>query len=513
MRISIAPLDDKQYTHFKPVKINSLQDLVEKATAHNYSMGVFKDNYRNKKNFQEAHCIAIDVDNDGPNDNYTIDQAVEKFNQYKHIIMPSKSHRKEKNGKIADRFRVILFLESPITDQKDFTATWKTIYDSYPAADRACKDASRFYFPSPEPFSIKENGKLWPVCKYIEPVKKDIQNNIDDINKLGQLSRNTLNFFMTGAPAGMRNTTLFKAAKDMQEQGYTESNVIDRLQSMIDLGGDWSTDYVNEKDLECISNAFKEAPMYEPREGQVLNSIFNFQKLDEMIEEAGEIKWLAEGLLTEGGFSLMVGPPKAGKSTLVRQLVKSVCQGDHFLGRDITQGGVLYLTFEEQPEVLKQQFTACGIKPGDPLTLHVGNVFAEQSIVFDHIQAAIEEFKPKLVVLDTLFDIVQLESINDYKEVKYALAKMRTIGRETGAHILGVHHTNKAGEGNNSIMGSNAIHGALDTLIRFVQERERRYLFSNGKHGRHFLDQEIVFDYKTQTYTIGRKRDKSGDKL
>ena len=131
MRISIAPLDDKKYTHFKPVEINSLRELVDKATAHNYSMGVFKDNYRNKKNFQEAHCIAIDVDNDGPNDNYTIDQAVEKFSQYKHIIMPSKSHRIKKNGKVADRFRVILFLESPITDQKDFTATWKTIYDCY----------------------------------------------------------------------------------------------------------------------------------------------------------------------------------------------------------------------------------------------------------------------------------------------------------------------------------------------------------------------------------------------
>jgi RecA-family ATPase len=209
----------------------------------------------------------------------------------------------------------------------------------------------------------------------------------------------------------------------------------------------------------------------------------------------------------------MVGPPKAGKSTLVRQLVKSVCQGNHFLGRDIAQGGVLYLTFEEQPAVLKQQFAACGIKSGDPLTIHVGNVFAESKFVYEDIQAAIEEFKPNLVVLDTLFDIVQMESINDYKEVKMALSKMRTIARETGTHILGVHHTNKGGEGNNSIMGSNAIHGALDCLIRFVQERERRYLFTNGKHGRHFLDQEIVFDYKTQTYTIGKKREKGGDKL
>jgi predicted ATP-dependent serine protease len=319
---------------------------------------------------------------------------------------------------------------------------------------------------------------------------------------------------MNGAPEGRRNVMLFKAAKDMQEQGYAQVEVERRLQSMIDGGGDWSTDYVNDKDRECINNAFKEDPLYDKREGKIIRpSIFNFQRLDQMIEEAGEINWLADNLLTEGGFSLMVGPPKAGKSTIVRQLVKSVCHGDHFLGRDVTQGRVLYLTFEEQPAVLKKQFEAVGMTGHENLMIHVGNVFAEQKYVYEDIEAALDEYEPTLVVLDTLFDIIQLESINDYKEVKMALAKMRTIARRTGAHILGVHHTNKGGEGNNSIMGSNAIHGALDTLIRFVQEGERRYLFSNGKHGQHFIDQEIVYDYKTMTYELGRKRDRGEDKL
>ena len=122
MRISVAPLNDN--VNFKPVEINSLEDLAKYATSSNYSMGVFKDNYRTKKNFQEAQAIAIDVDNDGPNDNYTIAEAAEKFAQYEHIIMPSKSHQKEKNGKITDRFRVILFLDRTITDPKDFQATW-----------------------------------------------------------------------------------------------------------------------------------------------------------------------------------------------------------------------------------------------------------------------------------------------------------------------------------------------------------------------------------------------------
>lgn len=511
MYISISPSNDN--VNFKPVEVVSVDDLVKHATTCNYSMGVFKDNYRNKKNFEKAQAIAIDVDNDGPNDNYTIAQAAEKFAQYKHVIMPSKSHQKEKNGKVADRFRVILFLDKPVTDAKDFQATWKTIYEGYPAADRACKDASRFFFPSPEVYSINKEGKEWPVSYYIQP-EQNVNNEIQPIGDRGTLSKQTLEFFMNGAPEGKRNQALFKAAKDMQEQGYTVAEVITKLEAMINSGGSWGIDYVCDKDLECINNAFKEDPLYPQREGEIIRpSIFNFQRLSDMIQEAGEIHWLADNLLTEGGFSLMVGPPKAGKSTIVRQLVKSVCHGDHFLGRNVTQGRVLYLTFEEQPAVLKKQFEAVGMTGTETLMIHVGNVFAEQKYVYEDIEAAIEEYGPSLVVLDTLFDIVQLESINDYKEVKQALAKMRTIGRKTGAHILGVHHTNKGGEGNNSIMGSNAIHGALDTLIRFVQEGERRYLFSNGKHGQHFIDQEIIFDYKTQTYALGKRRDRGEDKL
>lgn len=511
MRISIAPVDDK--VNFKPVEVSSIDELVKYATTSNYSMGVFKDNYRTKKNFQEAQAIAIDVDNDGPNDNYTIAEAAEKFAQYKHLIMPSKSHQKEKGGKVADRFRVILFLDRPVTDAKDFQATWKTIYESYPAADRACKDASRFFFPSPEVYSMNTVGREWPVSHYVQP-EQNVQDELRSFDELGSLSRSSLDFFVNGAPEGKRNVMLFKAAKDMQEQGYTRDHVVAKLEAMIKSGGSWATDYVNEKDLECIDNAFKDDPMYDKRDGKAVRpSVFKFKTLDELVEDAEEISWLVDGLLSDGGFSLIVGPPKGGKSTLVRQAALAVAQGQPFLGRNVTQGGVLYLTFEEQDGLLKSQFNAAGRQPGDDIRIHVGNVFENKEVIYDDLEAAINEYGPSLVVLDTIFDAFQLESINDYGEVKETLARLRTIARETGCHIIGVHHTNKAGEGNNSIMGSNGIHAALDCLIRFVQEGERRRLFTNGKGGTHFIDQEIIFDFKTQRYTLGSKRKRKEDTL
>ena len=62
-------------------------------------------------------------------------------------------------------------------------------------------------------------------------------------------------------------------------------------------------------------------------------------------------------------------------------------------------------------------------------------------------------------------------------------------------------------------MGSQAIFGAVDAMITFVQERERRYLFSTGKHGVHFQDQEILFNPTNQSYVLGDVRERKVDRL
>lgn len=503
MQISIS----QDNVNFTPVEIRSLQEFVEYATKYNYSTGTFKNNYRNKANFVEAECIALDVDNEKVNDNYTIEEAKQLFKDFKHIIMPSKSHQRDKNGKIADRFRIILFLEKPITDAKTFTATWNSLLSFYPGADKACKDASRFYYPSPNVYSINEQGNAWPVTEYVAPETNELDAALEQ-GERGQLSKSTLNFLAYGAPAGKRNPRLYKAAKDMQEQGFSIDECKARVNSMIQLTGNWGTTYLNEKDIETINNAFKDLPMYDKRNGEATRrSVFNFQTIDEMIKEAGNINWLVQDMLSVGGFSIIAGPPKTGKSTIVRQLVKSVCQGGEFLERNVKPGPVLYLSFEEQPAVLKQQFDLVGITGKDPIIIHTGAVFDERAL--EDLEEAIYDFSPNLVVLDTLFDISQLEEINSYKAVKDALSKIRQIARNTDTHIMGVHHTNKLGQ----FLGSMAIYGAVDTMITFKNFKDQRFITTIGKHGTFLDDHEVIYNPVNMSYTLGKNYEKKVDKL
>ena len=500
MRISFSPHDNR--AHFEPVEINSLREFIEYATKYSYSPFIYKDSRRKGENFQATECIIADIDED-----MSIGEAALLFKRYKHLIMPTRSHQKEKNGKVCDRFRVILFLDGTITNEKDYKATWYKLQAMCPALDRQCKDLGRYYFASTSVYSRNDEGELFPIVE--APKTKDNELDLalsDDSGPKGELSKATKKLLVDGARAGERHGELVKAVFDMKEQGYNIDQIKLRVDSMARSGGNWDTPHINDKDIQTIEDVFERPHKYEKRENLThRESMFNFQKIGDLVAEAGEVEWLCEDLLSKGGFSIMVGPPKAGKSTLVRQLVKSVAQGIPFLGRDITQGSVLYLTFEEQPAILKQQFAAVGISPNDPIFVHCGTVFGETAL--DDIKDAITQFQPRLVVLDTLFDVSQLESINDYKEVKHALALLRNVARTTDAHILGVHHTNKGGSGNGSIMGSNAIHGAVDTLIRFCPTTKKRFLNSNGKYGNHFTEQEIIFDKTTESYSLGEVRE------
>lgn len=504
MKLSIG----NNNTNFYPIELSSIDELCETIQKSNYSQSIFNDNYRNLKNFISTDLIALDVDNEGPNDNFTIEQAAEQFKDYQHIIATSRSHRKDKNGKVADRFRVILFLDKTVTSAKDFTATWHSIYKFYPAIDTACKDASRYFYPSPSVFSKNSTGKKWAVSYHVEA---EVKESFENIKGKGQLSLLTLDFLLQGAPQGKRNERLFKTAKDMHEQGFSKEETTMKVNLMIKNGGSWAHTELTDRDLQTIASAYSNEPKYDRRQSELTkNPSFRFKTAKELLNSSENVEWIVEDLLTAGGLSVMAGPPKAGKSTLMRQLVLSVSRGGEFLGRQVKKGRVIYLALEEQEGVLKEQYEMAGLTENDNLIIHSGGIESEDPI--RDLRSAILEFEPSLVVIDTLFLLMNTESVNDYKQVNAAMAQFRNLSREVKTHFITVHHTKKDGEatGANKILGSVAIHGAVDTALILGSEGDRRFLTTSQRHGKTFSDQEIVYNADTNTYALGQTKSNKG---
>ncbi len=150
-------------TGYKSVTV-PLHDVANYTTSYNYSAFLFQNGYRKSANVVSlGNCLIYDFDN-GVMTLNKLEQELTNT-QIKSLIVTSKSHQKEKNGKPAcDRFRLFVPLSDNLTIEKNrysafymFMAHELNIQD---AIDIACKDTARFYFPNlRQEIKIIETGR------------------------------------------------------------------------------------------------------------------------------------------------------------------------------------------------------------------------------------------------------------------------------------------------------------------------------------------------------------------
>jgi RecA-family ATPase len=177
-----------------------------------------------------------------------------------------------------------------------------------------------------------------------------------------------------------------------------------------------------------------------------------------------------------------------------------------FLNRKTTKGKVLVLALEEQAEVLNIQYSQLGINKTDDILLHVGRILSDNAV--DELYAACLDYKPSLIIIDTLMLFCKTQNINDYTEMNSKLESLRDVARKTGAHVLCIHHQNKSRDnfGAATILGSAAIHGAVDCAMIFNKDGSRRSIQTTQRAGKPFDNEELIFNKDNQTYVIGKKR-------
>lgn len=219
-----------------------------------------------------------------------------------------------------------------------------------------------------------------------------------------------------------------------------------------------------------------------------------FKTIDELLDEPDEdIDYVVGGLLPVAGLSLLVGAPKAGKSTLARNLAMCVVRGLTWLGRNTQAGGVLYLALEEKPAEVKRHFTQLGMKHGCPLFIVFGPMPREHPL--EELAVTIAKVKPALVILDPIFKVVRVADGNDYVQVTEGMEPLLNLARVTRSHILGVHHARKGGgsQGEDAL-GSTALVGAVDCYLSLKRDAARRTINSMGRYGEDLPETVLVMD-------------------
>lgn len=229
-----------------------------------------------------------------------------------------------------------------------------------------------------------------------------------------------------------------------------------------------------------------------------------FTSLAALLSEPDEkLDFLVGELLPTGGFCILNGKPKAGKSTLARVLALAVARGDEWLGLQTHQGPVLYLGLEEKRAEVRKHFAAMGAT-ADPVYVFIAPS-PEDGLL--QLRSAAAFYKPVLIIVDPIFRFVRVKDGNDYAQMTAALEPIMTLARDTGATVLGVHHLGKGDRsGGDAILGSTAIFGSVDSALFLKRSDRYRTLSSQQRYGTDLEEITLTLDPDTHLVTAGLPR-------
>jgi hypothetical protein len=155
------------------------------------------------------------------------------------------------------------------------------------------------------------------------------------------------------------------------------------------------------------------------------------------------------------------------------------------------------LAFEEKRSQVRAHFKAMGATGEEPLQLIIG---PSPTDAVAQLESAAQRERPVLIIVDTLQALVRAKDLNDYAVVSKALEPLVRIARNVGAHVLFVHHARKGRtkQDGDSVLGSTAIMGVVDTLIEVRRANGCRTLWTTQRYGEDDLE-EAIFELDPTT--------------
>lgn len=343
-KITISILQVESFTNIKYEATLDQVAIAQEITQHSWCPAVFKERYRTIENATHTDLVVLDIDQ-----GCTLTEAQTLFADYWHVIGTSRNHQKAKGTDPAcDRFRVLLLLDEPITNDVDFKATFAELHKKFPFVDPICKDISRFFYPCTSIVSVNPDllGTV-PVIK--GNPHEHIKVESRSLEHKGRLLVSTMDFFFRGAPEGERNTMLFQAAADAKEQGYSYEEVEELVKQTGEKNGiDNFYPELHEKHRATLERVYRRPSTNPVRLESVAEEKKFLQGHDlisgmwEYLNDRDAVKGDSTGIpgmddLLGGGFRLgeitvLQGEAKTGKNTLYH-FIQSL-----MLPRGIAQG-------------------------------------------------------------------------------------------------------------------------------------------------------------------------------
>lgn len=190
------------------------------------------------------------------------------------------------------------------------------------------------------------------------------------------------------------------------------------------------------------------------------------------------LRFTIPDLLAEGT-TLLVAPPKIGKSWLAYQIALEVGLGGSIFGRDVESGAVLYYSLEdgERRAQSRMKKVLGDRRPPKNVTLSWSAPRIGQGLEGQIKEWLEANADARLVVIDTLQHIRPRHagSRNLYEVDVEDISKLQNIFRDRDVSLLIIHHTRKSRAQDDlleTVSGSYGTTGSVDAILVIVRERE-----------------------------------------
>jgi KaiC/GvpD/RAD55 family RecA-like ATPase len=178
-------------------------------------------------------------------------------------------------------------------------------------------------------------------------------------------------------------------------------------------------------------------------------SFFNIDALDvasirERVAAQARASYVVEGLLEAGSLVILAGEPKAGKSVFVTHLAVAIASGSKWLSRSTSQGGVLWLAYEESyQERLRTLEQHRGVDSLPILTWFRPQKL-DTEVGMPMLRSAIRRHSPSVVVIDSLIPAYDDPDFEHAGAARSKVQRLKDLAEDEGVLILVIHHLNKS---------------------------------------------------------------------
>lgn len=231
------------------------------------------------------------------------------------------------------------------------------------------------------------------------------------------------------------------------------------------------------------------------------------------LKDQEPIEWLIENLMTTSSINIIAGAAGSKKTYAMLDLAVCVALGKNWLDYKTSKGAVLIVDEEngakrltrrlaqvQRGHLLDQPDPGTGKKhPDIPLyfttlsALDLGNI---EDIT--QLQLLIEKLEIKLVIIDSLVDVMPGKDENSARDTQMIFRELRRLSDVQGVVFVVIHHLNKMG----STRGSTAIPGGVDLVLQVESRGDTKTIKFQTEKAR---DIDALTFYATANFSGDRK--------